>query len=175
MSRIDDAVSRILKMKVEVNLFQNDIANLKDYPKFGSKEFIDVAYNSAAKSITLLKNTNAVLPLDKSEKILVTGPTAKSMKSLNGGWTYTWQGENADVLAADKFTILQALQNKLGTSNVLYTKGADLAIKDDLEIEKPVELAKDTTKIILWLSKKNLTSKCFFPQQSIKLKQHINL
>jgi beta-glucosidase len=46
-------------------------------------EFIDVAYNSA-ESITLLKNTNAVLPLNKKRKILVTGPTANSMKSLNG-------------------------------------------------------------------------------------------
>jgi beta-glucosidase len=41
MSRIDDAVSRIFKMKFELNLFQNNIADLKDYPKFGSQEFID--------------------------------------------------------------------------------------------------------------------------------------
>jgi beta-glucosidase len=56
MSRIDDAVTRILRMKFEVNLFQNNSADLKDYPKFGS-QFIDVAYNAAAESITLLKNT----------------------------------------------------------------------------------------------------------------------
>jgi len=110
-------------MKFEVNLFQNNIADLKDYPKFGSPKFIDVAYNAAAESITLLKNKNGVLPLNKEEKIFVTGPKANSMKSLNGGWTYTWQGENADVLAADKFTILEALQNKLGKAKVLYTKG----------------------------------------------------
>jgi beta-glucosidase len=42
MSRIDDAVTRILRMKFEVNLFQNNSADLKDYPKFGSQEFIDV-------------------------------------------------------------------------------------------------------------------------------------
>jgi beta-glucosidase len=75
MSRIDDAVTRILRMKFEVNLFQNNSADLKDYPKFGSQEFIDVAYNAAAES-TLLKNTASVLPLNKTEKILVTGPTA---------------------------------------------------------------------------------------------------
>jgi beta-glucosidase len=82
MSRIDDAVTRILRMKFEVNLFQNNSADLKDYPKFGSQEFIDVAYNAAAESITLLKNTASVLPLNKTEKILVTGPTANSMKYL---------------------------------------------------------------------------------------------
>jgi beta-glucosidase len=42
-------------MKFELNLFQNNIADLKDYPKFGSQEFIDIAYNAAAESITLLK------------------------------------------------------------------------------------------------------------------------
>jgi beta-glucosidase len=175
MSRIDDAVSRILKMKFEVNLFQNNIADLKDYPKFGSPEFIDVAYNAAAESITLLKNKNAVLPLNKDEKILVTGPTANSMKSLNGGWTYTWQGENADVLAADKFTILEALQNKQGKAKVLYTKGADLETYDELEIQKAVELAKDASKIILCLGEKNYTetpgdiSNLFISQSQIKL------
>lgn len=175
LSRIDDAVSRILKMKMELNLFQNRVANLKDYPKFGSQEFIDIAYDAAAESITLLKNANGILPLDKNEKILVTGPTANSMKSLNGGWTYTWQGENADVLAADKFTILEALQDKLGKTNVLYTKGADLAIEDDIEIQKAVELAKGASKIILCLGEKNYTetpgdiSNLFISQSQIKL------
>jgi beta-glucosidase len=55
-------------MKFELNLFQNNIADLKDYPKFGSQEFIDIAYNAAAESITLLKNSNAILPLNKDEK-----------------------------------------------------------------------------------------------------------
>lgn len=157
MSRIDDAVSRILKMKFELNLFQNTVANLKDYPKFGSKEFIDAAYNAAAESITLLKNNNAVLPLNKSDKILVTGPTANSMKNLDGGWSYNWQGENSDTYAADKFTILEALQNKVGKENILYTKGADLAIENDEELQKAVDMAKEASKIVLCLGEKNYT------------------
>jgi beta-glucosidase len=157
MSRIDDAVSRILKMKMELNLFETPVTNLADYPKFGSQEFIDVAYNTAAESITLLKNTNAILPLDKNEKILVTGPTANTMKCLNGGWSYTWQGENSDTYAADKMTILEAIQNKIGNDNVIYTQGADLSNFDDAEIEKAVELAKNASKIILCLGEKNYT------------------
>lgn len=157
MSRIDDAVFRILKMKFELNLFQNTVANLKDYPKFGSKEFIDVAYNAAAESITLLKNNNAVLPLNKSDKILVTGPTANSMKYLNGGWSYNWQGENSDKYAADKFTILEALQNKVGKENVLYTKGADLSTENDEELQKAVDMTKEASKIVLCLGEKNYT------------------
>jgi len=157
MSRIDDAVSRILKMKFELNLFQNTVANLKDYPKFGSAEHIEEAYKTAAESITLLKNNNAVLPLDKSDKILVTGATANSMKNLNGGWSYNWQGENSDTYAADKFTILEAFQNKLGKENVLYTKGTDIEIEDDAEIQKAVDLAKNASKIVLCLGEKNYT------------------
>jgi len=157
MSRIDDAVSRILRMKYELNLFQSTVANLKDYPKFGSAEHIEDAYKTAAESITLLKNNKSVLPLDKNEKILVTGATANSMKYLNGGWSYTWQGENSDTYAADKFTILEAFQNKLGKENVLYTKGADLETEDDAEIQKAVELAKNASKIVLCLGEKNYT------------------
>ncbi|WP_281637253.1 glycoside hydrolase family 3 N-terminal domain-containing protein [Flavobacterium marginilacus] len=157
MSRIDDAVSRILKMKFELNLFQNTVANLKDYPKFGSAEHIAEAYNTAAESITLLKNDKSVLPLDKNEKILVTGATANSMKYLNGGWSYTWQGENSDTYVADKFTILEAFQNKLGKENVLYTKGANLDVEDDAEIQKAVDLAKNASKIVLCLGEKNYT------------------
>ena len=157
MSRIDDAVTRILKMKFELNLFQSTVANLKEYPKFGSQEFIDVAYTAASESITLLKNNNSVLPLNKNEKILVTGPTANSMKYLNGGWSYNWQGENSDTYAADKMTILEALQSKIGKENVLYTPGADLANLDDTEIAKAVEMAKGVSKIVLCLGEKNYT------------------
>jgi beta-glucosidase len=175
MSRIDDAVTRILRMKFEVNLFQNNSADLKDYPKFGSQEFIDVAYNAAAESITLLKNKASVLPLNKTEKILVTGPTANSMKYLNGGWSYNWQGENSDKYAADKFTILQALENKIGKANVLYAQGADLEKEDELEIQKAVGLAEQATKIILCLGEKNYTetpgdiSNLYLSQSQIKL------
>ncbi len=157
MSRIDDAVTRILRMKFELNLFQNAVANLKDYPKFGSAEHIQEAYKTAAESITLLKNSNTVLPLNKNEKVLITGPTANSMKYLNGGWSYTWQGENSDTYAADKLTILEAFQNKLGKENVFYTPGADLEKEDDSAIEKAIELAKNASKIVLCLGEKNYT------------------
>ena len=157
MSRIDDAVTRILRMKFELNLFQNSVANLKDYPKFGSAEHIQEAYKTASESITLLKNNNAVLPLSKSEKILVTGATANSMKYLNGGWSYTWQGENSDTYATDKFTILEAFQNKIGKENVLYTPGADLENENEAEIQKAVDLARNASKIILCLGEKNYT------------------
>ncbi|SFZ93454.1 beta-glucosidase [Flaviramulus basaltis] len=155
MSRIDDAVSRILKVKLEVGLFEKPTWNTNDYSKFGSDEFIQEAYNTAAESITLLKNNDGLLPILKDAKILVTGPTANTMKSLNSGWTYNWQGENADKFAADKMTILEAFQDKLGTNNVLYSEGVSLT--EEINIEKTVSLAKNADYILLCLGEQNYT------------------
>lgn len=121
--RIDDAVRRILRVKYETGIFETPVTYLKDYPKFGSAEFERAAYNTAAESITLLKNSNNTLPLRANAKVLVTGPNANSMRTLNGGWTYTWQGEKTDEYAGKYNTILEALQKKLGANNVLFQQG----------------------------------------------------
>lgn len=157
LSRINDAVSRILKLKIELGLFENTVANLADYPKFGQQSYIDAAYNTAAESITLLKNKDALLPLKPNQKILVVGPSANSMKYLNGGWTYNWQGENADTIAADKLTILEAFQQKLGGQNVLYAPGCTFDAIDQSEIAQAVEMAQNATTIVLCLGEKNYT------------------
>ena len=121
--RINDAVRRILRVKYEIGLFETPVTYLKDYPKFANAEFEKAAYNTAAESITLLKNKNSTLPLKKGAKVLVTGPNANSMRSLNGGWTYTWQGDKTDEYGARYNTILEALQKKFGTNNVVYSQG----------------------------------------------------
>jgi beta-glucosidase len=123
MSRIDDAVRRILRVKYELDLFNTPTTSFSSYPKFASAEFQRAAYNTAAESITLLKNTNKVLPLSKAAKILVTGPNANSMRCLNGGWTYTWQGDRADEFGQQYNTILEAVTNKFGKQNVTYVQG----------------------------------------------------
>src|ERR1700723_1795016 len=93
MARINEAVHRILKVKYELGLFERPVGNPDDYPKFGSDEFRQVSVKAAAEAITLLKNKNSILPLKKDMKVFVTGPTANTMRSLDGGWSYTWQGE----------------------------------------------------------------------------------
>jgi len=123
MGRIDDAVRRILRVKYELDLFNTPTTSLGNYPKFASAEFQKAAYNTAAESITLLKNTNNVLPVSRTAKILVTGPNANSMRSLNGGWTYTWQGDRANELGQQYNTILEAVTNKFGKENVNYIQG----------------------------------------------------
>src|SRR4029079_14097539 len=122
-ARIDDAVRRILRVKYELDLFNTPVTLLKDYPNFASAEFQKASFNTAAESITLLKNTNNTLPLSKNAKILVTGPNANSMRSLNGGWTYTWQGNMTNEIAQQYNTILEAVTNKFGKDNVTYVQG----------------------------------------------------
>ncbi|MEP6926712.1 MAG: glycoside hydrolase family 3 N-terminal domain-containing protein, partial [Ginsengibacter sp.] len=129
LSRVDDAVTRILRVKQEIGIFETPVTYLKDYPKFGSAEFEKASYNTAAESITLLKNTNNILPLPKNAKVLVTGPNGNSMRTLNGGWTYTWQGEKTDEYAEKYNTILEAVQKKFGAANVTYEKGVAYNMK----------------------------------------------
>ncbi|HPH01320.1 MAG TPA: glycoside hydrolase family 3 protein, partial [Tenuifilaceae bacterium] len=110
-SRIDDAVMRILKLKAELGLFERPTTVLGDYPKAGSEEFAKVSYQAAGESITLLKNSNGILPLskDKRYKILVAGPNANSMRTLDGGWSYSWQGEKVEEFAGRYNTIFEAI------------------------------------------------------------------
>jgi len=155
MSRIDESVSRILHVKYELGLFDRPVGNPDDYPKFGSDEFKSVSYQAAAEAITLLKNTNNTLPLKKDIKVLVTGPTANTMRSLDGGWSYTWQGDQDDKYAADKNTILKAIQQKIGKSNVEYEPGAGF---DSLQnINSAIEAAKKADAIVLCLGESSYT------------------
>ena len=125
MSRIDDAVSRIIRFKLRLGLFDNPNTNYNDYPLFGSEEFAEKALEMAVQSEILLKNENNILPLAAGKKILVTGPNANSMRSLNGGWSYTWQGSNDSEFHAQYNTIYESLCNEYGESNVILEQGMD--------------------------------------------------
>lgn len=123
MSRIDDAVSRVLRLKYRLGLFDNPYWNINKYDKFGSKEFADVALKAAEESEILLKNEDDILPLRKGTKIFLTGPNANSMRCLNGGWSYSWQGDQADRCAVQYNTIYESLCNKFGKENIIYEAG----------------------------------------------------
>jgi beta-glucosidase len=165
MSRIDDAVRRILTLKFELGLFETPVTNYKDYPQFGSKAFEESAYVAASESITLLKNSNGVLPLKKGAKLLVTGPNANSMRSLNGGWSYSWQGEKVSEFGEKYNTILEALQQKGGKDNITFVQG--VAYKDDgkyweekdVDIDAAVKAAAKVDYIILCAGENSYTEK----------------
>ena len=121
MSRIDDAVRRILRLKFRLGLFDNPDTNPADYPLYGSAEFAAKALAAAEESEVLLKN-DGILPLKKGVRILLTGPNANQMRCLNGGWSYTWQG-GAEDLTEQYNTIYEAFCNKFGAANVILDQG----------------------------------------------------
>ena len=156
MSRIDDAVARVLRLKYRLGLFDNPYWDIKKYNKFGSEEFTRVALQAAEESEVLLKNEDNILPLAKGTKILLAGPNANSMRCLNGGWSYSWQGHLADQCASAYNTIYEALCNKYGKENIIYEPGVTYApYKNDNwweenqpEIEKSVAAASRADVII---------------------------
>lgn len=142
MSRIDDAVARILRLKMRLGLFETPTWNPKDYPMFGSKEHAAVALQLAEESEVLLKNEGNILPLKKGTRILVTGPNANTMRGLNGGWSYSWQGHVADRFAQQHNTIYEALVNKFGAENVMLENGVTYNEKGQWYEENAPEIAK---------------------------------
>jgi beta-glucosidase len=125
-SRIDEAVGRILKVKFELGLFENSMPNAALKSKIGLPESRQASLQAARESMTLLKNANNVLPLAKNRKVLVTGPTADSLLSLNNGWSYVWQGSEESLYPKDRLTIRGAIEAKAGAGNVTYVPGTKI-------------------------------------------------
>lgn len=154
MSRIDDAVRRVLRLKVRLGLFENPVWDVDNYDKFACKEFQDNSYDAAVESMVLLKNEDNVLPISAGKKILVVGPNANSMRTLNGGWSYTWQGD-ADKFASQYNTIFEALQKVYGEKNVSYVAGVNYNMasrkwdkETDIDINAAVRAARKADIIV---------------------------
>ncbi len=165
MERLDDAVRRVLNLKYKLGLFEHTHYDIKDYPKFGSAAFEKVAYEAAAEAITLLKNEHDILPLRKGTKILVTGPNANSMRTLNGGWTYSWQGEKTEQFAQKYHTILEAVSQEFGADKVTYVPGvrydfeAEYHNDEVVDIEAAVRAAAKSDVVLLCLGENSYTEK----------------
>ncbi|MDT4968025.1 MAG: beta-glucosidase [Acidobacteriota bacterium] len=169
MSRIDQAVRRILLLKFELGLFDNPMPNPSLRSSFGTNASRDVSLQAARESITLLKNTDNILPLSKNRKVLVTGPTAHSLISLNNGWTYVWQGSEESLYPKDRPTILQAIEAKLG-KNAMYVPGTRIRrategqasstptdIDEEVDISAAVRAAREADVVVLCLGEGSYT------------------
>jgi beta-glucosidase len=162
-ARIDEAVRRILRVKFELGLFENAMPQAGAASKVGTNAARELSLQAARESMTLLKNANNLLPLTKDRKILVTGPTANSLLSLNNGWTYVWQGSNTDLYPKDRPTILQAIEARLG-KNVSYAPGTRITrpsgspsgstptdVNEEVDINAAVRAARESDVVLLCL------------------------
>jgi len=164
MSRIDDATMRIVEMKLKLGLFETPNTYGKDYPEFNSEEFRRASYDAAADGITLLKNQGNILPLKKGAKILVTGPNAVSRRALNGGWTYSWQGEKVNEFLNTN-TLLTSIENAFGKENVNYIPGVSYTDATDYRTEhkdrfdEAIAVAQNVDYVILCLGENSYCEK----------------
>ncbi len=171
MTRIDDAVRRILRVKYELGLFENPMPKPALKSNFGKPEYADVSLEAARESLVLLKNNNNILPLAKNKKILVTGPTSDSLISLNNGWTWVWQGSEKSLYPTDKMTIQAAIKSKLGGKNFEFVQGTRLTqppnttsinttptmFDEEVNVKKAVDEAKDSDVVVLCLGEGSYT------------------
>ena len=171
MSRIDDAVRRILRAKYRLGLFEKPNTGGKGYEKFGSDEFAAKSLQAAEESMVLLKNEDNLLPLSansqqptaNSKKILLTGPNANQMRCLHGGWSYTWQGSKAEDLSEKYNTIYEALCNKYGKENIIleqgvtYNENGAYYEENEPQIEQDVAAAANADVIIACIGENSYT------------------
>lgn len=139
MERIDDAVTRILAIKCALGMLDEG-HYVRDrsgriqpdgelVEAFGSAEHREVAREAVQKSLVLLKNDNAALPLKSTESLYVTGTGANDLGRQCGGWTITWQGQDGEV--TEGTTLVQALQQRLDPSRVRFSRKFDAALVGD--------------------------------------------
>lgn len=131
MARIDDAVSRIIRVKLRAGLFGKSPAQNAYAGKDEAMQPRELARRAVRESLVLLKNDSPVLPIARGKKILVVGKTADDLSNQTGGWSITWQGTantNADFPNAD--TVLAGIREAAGKDNVTFSadaKGVDVA------------------------------------------------
>lgn len=129
-ARIDDAVTRILRVKMRSGLFDRSADASALTGRADALNAAALAREAVRKSVVLLKNEGAALPLQRGRKVLVVGGSADSLSNQTGGWSLTWQGtENTNADFATGQTLLAALREALGAANVVYSAdGADVDV-----------------------------------------------
>ncbi|MBW4716388.1 glycoside hydrolase family 3 protein [Saccharothrix obliqua] len=128
VARIDDAVTRILRVKLRAGVLDGERPSARAHA--GSAKALqakELARKAVRESLVLLKNDRHVLPLKPRAKVLVVGKSADSLQNQTGGWTLSWQGTgntNADFPGGT--TVLSGLSDALGAENVVFSEHGDV-------------------------------------------------
>ena len=122
-ARIDDAVTRILRVKFELGLFENPYATRGE---IGTAAHRALAREAVAKSQVLLKNSDGLLPLPRDARIYLAGRTADDIGNQAGGWTVAWQGRDGDIIGGT--TVLDGIREVAPGARVTYSADASAPI-----------------------------------------------
>jgi len=127
MERIDLSVSRILRLKLELGLFENPLPRNDRFSRIGSPENKAKALGAARESIVLMRNEKNTLPLlpGKTKKILIAGPVANLKAPLGGGWTLRWMTSDESIYPKDMLTVFSALQKEFTPEKVILAENVD--------------------------------------------------
>jgi len=175
--RLQQSVYRILKVKKELGLWDKPVYNSKKekqhdrfnisqfdvaYPLLGSPAHSDVALQAALESITLLKNNFNTLPLSNDAKVYVAGNAANDLTLLNGAWSHTWQGGDANAYQTpNKPTFFEGISSELGKKNAILGFPKRKKSKEEILIycigEKPAtEIPGDINDLKFEIPEKDL-------------------
>ncbi|CAF0959362.1 unnamed protein product [Brachionus calyciflorus] len=152
MDRVNDATRRILKVKDQLGLFENPYPFDEDVKKVGQNESHEFNLEAARESIVLAKNENNFLPLNENENktILVVGPSGNILRNLNGGWSYTWQGNVEEHFRnfglRKRSTIFDAIK-QIQNSSIDYSEGSNFTHVTNLQ--ETLSKANDSDILIL--------------------------
>ncbi|KAG0018881.1 hypothetical protein BGZ80_006608 [Entomortierella chlamydospora] len=123
--RLVESVAKVLQLKKDVGLFDQPVSDPKLLSYVGSKQDITATKNAVRESITVLKNMDSILPL-KSNRILVTGPAANSIRALSDGWSIKWQGaEDNEWYQGRGETIMDGMYSEFGSDSVSFKESVD--------------------------------------------------
>jgi beta-glucosidase len=149
--RLDESVAIILKLKTQLGLFDNAYAEPEAARNFGRPEYKVLALEAARQSITLLKNTNDVLPLSENARVLLAGPAAHNRGALHGSWSYTWQGADESAYPDGTKSLADALVAEFGEKNISTMGEAEYHAATNVDTNALVRLADSADVIVLAL------------------------
>jgi beta-glucosidase len=149
--RVDRSVAIILRLKMELGLFENPYAEPGAVANFGLPAYKELALDAARESMTLLKNRDGVLPLAKDARILLAGPAAMNLGPLHGSWSYTWQGDKEEAYPEDTLTLQEALVETIGTERVETVAASGFDNEVNYDAARLAEAAAEADAIVLAL------------------------
>jgi beta-glucosidase len=149
--RLDKSVAIVLRLKHRLGLFDDPYPEAAAAANFGRPEYKDLALRAARETITLLKNTEATLPLAKDARLLVAGPAAWNVGALHGSWSYTWQGRDESAYAQETLSLAEALLAAAGAERIVTMGKPAFDAPENVDTATLVELAADADAIVLAL------------------------